>query len=155
MRGDLVESFAKGAATVTRAMEPDRLWTSPSGEAFALHGRSVMFVRNVGHLMTTPMIKLPNGAEAPEGLCDAVITSLCSLHDVKGLGSLTNSRAGSIYIVKPKQHGPEECGFTDRLFDAVEDMRSEEHTSELQSLMRISYAVFCLKKKKKITTSNT
>ncbi|WP_447931439.1 malate synthase G [Sphingopyxis fribergensis] len=122
MRGDLVESFAKGGQTVTRAMEPDREWTSPSGEPYLLHGRSVMFVRNVGHLMTTPMIKLPNGAEAPEGLCDAVITSLCALHDLKGLGTLANSRAGSIYIVKPKQHGPEECGFTDRLFDAVEDM---------------------------------
>ncbi|MGN7932630.1 malate synthase G [Sphingopyxis sp. 22461] len=122
MRGDLVESFAKGGETVTRAMEPDREWTSPSGEAFTLHGRSVMFVRNVGHLMTTPMIRLPDGSEAPEGLCDAVITSLCSLHDLKGLGTLRNSRAGSIYIVKPKQHGPEECGFTNRLFDAVEDM---------------------------------
>jgi malate synthase len=122
MRGDLTESFAKGGATVTRAMEADREWTSPSGDPFTLHGRSVLFVRNVGHLMTTPMIKLPNGAEAPEGLCDAVITSLCALHDLKGLGKLKNSRAGSIYIVKPKQHGPEECGFTDRLFDAVEDM---------------------------------
>ncbi|MBA3940353.1 MAG: malate synthase G [Sphingopyxis sp.] len=122
MRGDLVESFAKGGKTVTRAMEADREWTAPDGTAFALHGRSVMFVRNVGHLMTTPMIKLPNGAEAPEGLCDAVITSLCSLHDLKGLGGLRNSRAGSIYIVKPKQHGPEECGFTNRLFDAVEDL---------------------------------
>ena len=122
MRGDLVESFAKGGQTVTRAMEADRAWTSPSGEAFTLHGRSVMFVRNVGHLMTTPMVKLPGGAEAPEGLCDAVITSLCALHDLKGLGTLRNSRAGSIYIVKPKQHGPEECGFTNRLFDAVEDM---------------------------------
>jgi malate synthase len=122
MRGDLVESFAKGGETVTRAMAADRDWTSPSGEPFTLHGRSVMFVRNVGHLMTTPMIRLPNGAEAPEGLCDAVITSLCALHDLKGLGTLTNSRASSIYIVKPKQHGPEECGFTNRLFDAVEDM---------------------------------
>jgi malate synthase len=122
MRGDLTERFAKGGATVTRAMAADREWTSPAGDPFVLHGRSVMFVRNVGHLMTTPMILLPNGAEAPEGLCDAVITSLCSLHDLKGLGTLTNSRAGSIYIVKPKQHGPEECGFTDRLFDAVEDM---------------------------------
>ncbi|MBL9068174.1 MAG: malate synthase G [Sphingopyxis sp.] len=122
MRGDLVESFAKGGATVTRAMEADREWTAPTGDPFVLHGRSVMFVRNVGHLMTTPMIRLPNGAEAPEGLCDAVITSLCSLHDLKGLGTLRNSRAGSIYIVKPKQHGPEECGFTDRLFNAVEDM---------------------------------
>ncbi|MGV1682492.1 malate synthase G [Sphingopyxis sp. NJF-3] len=122
MRGDLVESFDKGGKTVTRAMAADREWTSPSGEAFALHGRSVMFVRNVGHLMTTPMIRLPDGAEAPEGICDAVITSLCALHDLKGLGTLRNSRAGSIYIVKPKQHGPEECGFTNRLFDAAEDM---------------------------------
>src|SRR3546814_3783853 len=116
-------------------MAPDREWTSPTGDAFALHGRSVMFVRNVGHLMTTPMIKLANGAEAPEGLCDAVITSLCSLHDLKGLGTLRNSRAGSIYIVKPKQHRPAECGFTNR---------SEEHTSELQSLMRQSYPVLHL-----------
>jgi len=132
MRGDLTESFAKGGGTVTRAMEPDREWTSSSGEPFVLHGRSVMFVRNVGHLMTTPMIKLPNGAEAPEGLCDAVITALCALHDLKGLGTLTNSRAGSIYIVKPKQHGPEECGFTDRLFDAVEDMLSlPRHTMKV------------------------
>lgn len=122
MRGDLTEVFAKGGATVTRAMEPDREWTAPDGAAFTLPGRSVMFVRNVGHLMTTPMVKLADGSEAPEGICDAVFTSLCSLHDLKGLGTLRNSRAGSIYIVKPKQHGPEECGFTDRLFDAVEDM---------------------------------
>ena len=122
MRGDLVESFDKGGRTVTRRMDVDREWTAPGGEPFTLHGRSVMFVRNVGHLMTTPMIRLRDGGEAPEGLCDAVITSLCSLHDLKRLGSLTNSRAGSIYIVKPKQHGPEECGFTNRLFDAVEDM---------------------------------
>ena len=122
MRGDLTESFEKGGKIVTRAMATDREWTSPDGEPFTLHGRSVMFVRNVGHLMTTPMIRLPGGAEAPEGLCDAVITSLCSLHDLKGLGALRNSRAGSIYIVKPKQHGPEECGFTNRLFDAVDDM---------------------------------
>ncbi|WP_077148302.1 malate synthase G [Sphingopyxis sp. KK2] len=122
MRGDLTEVFAKGGATVTRAMEPDRDWTAPDGAAFTLPGRSVMFVRNVGHLMTNPMVRLADGSEAPEGLCDAVFTSLCSLHDLKGLGTLKNSRAGSIYIVKPKQHGPEECGFTDRLFDAVEDM---------------------------------
>ena len=133
MRGDLMESFDKGGKTVTRAMAGDREWTSPSGEPFTLHGRSVMFVRNVGHLMTTPMIRLPNGAEAPEGLCDAVITSLCALHDLKGLGTQTNSRAGSIYIVKPKQHGPEECGFTNRLFDAVEDMLGlARHTIKLR-----------------------
>jgi malate synthase len=122
MRGDLTESFAKGGQTVTRAMEQDRHWTAPGGTALSLHGRSVMFVRNVGHLMTTPMVRLSDGSEAPEGLCDAVFTSLCALHDLKGLGTLRNSRAGSIYIVKPKQHGPEECGLTNRLFDAVEDM---------------------------------
>jgi malate synthase len=122
MRGDLIESFDKGGRTLTRAMEPDRGWTAPGGAPFTLPGRSVMFVRNVGHLMTTPMVRLPDGSDAPEGLCDAVLTALCSLHDLKRLGTLTNSRAGSIYIVKPKQHGPEECAFTDRLFEAVEDM---------------------------------
>ncbi|WP_033073615.1 malate synthase G [Sphingopyxis sp. MWB1] len=122
MRGDLVESFDKSGQTVTRRMAADREWTAPDGAPFTLHGRSVMFVRNVGHLMTTPMVRLADGSEAPEGLCDAVFTSLCSLHDIKRLGVLANSRAGSIYIVKPKQHGPEECAFTDRLFDAVEDM---------------------------------
>ncbi len=122
MRGDLTESFSKGGTTVTRAMAPDRNWTAPDGTPFTLPGRAVMFVRNVGHLMTTPMVRLPDGSDAPEGICDAVITSLCALHDLKRLGTLQNSRTGSIYIVKPKQHGPEECAFTDRLFDAVEDM---------------------------------
>src|SRR3546814_7575207 len=111
MRCDLVESFANGGRTGTRTMEADRDWTAPDGAPFTRHGRSVMFVRNVGHLMTTPMIRLPDGGEAPEGLCDTVLTSLCALHDLKEQGSLRNSRAGSIYIVKPKQHGPEECAF--------------------------------------------
>ncbi len=127
MRGDLTESFEKGGRTLTRAMAPDRAWTAPDGTAFTLPGRSVMFVRNVGHLMTTPMVRLPDGSDAPEGICDALVTSLCALHDLKGLGTLRNSRAGglaggSIYIVKPKQHGPDECAFTNRLFDAVEDV---------------------------------
>jgi malate synthase len=122
MRGDLAESFTKGGETLTRTMSPDRVYTGPGGEQIVQPGRAVMFVRNVGHLMTTPMVRLPDGSEAPEGICDAVITSLCGLHDIKGLGSLQNSRAGSIYIVKPKQHGPDECAFTNRLFDAAEDL---------------------------------
>jgi malate synthase len=81
-----------------------------------------MFVRNVGHLMTNPAVLLPDGKEAPEGILDALMTSLCALHDLNGLGPLKNSRTGSIYIVKPKMHGPQECQFTNDLFDAVEDV---------------------------------
>jgi malate synthase len=118
MRGDLIASFDKGGRQVTRALEPDRAYGNGT-----LPGRSVMFVRNVGHLMTNPAVLLPDGSEAPEGILDALFTSLCALHDLKNLGSdLRNSRTGSIYIVKPKQHGPEECAFTNDLFDAVEDV---------------------------------
>jgi malate synthase len=118
MRGDLTASFDKGGKQVTRALEPDRAYGNGT-----LPGRSVMFVRNVGHLMTNPAVLLPDGSEAPEGILDALFTSLCALHDLKNLGSgLRNSRTGSIYIVKPKQHGPEECAFTNDLFDAVEDL---------------------------------
>ncbi len=117
MRGDLVASFEKGGRTLTRALEPDREWGDD-----LLHGRSLLFVRNVGHLMTNPAILLPDGTEAPEGILDAVFTSLCGLHDLLGLGQCRNSRTGSIYIVKPKQHGPDECAFTNDLFDAVEDL---------------------------------
>jgi malate synthase len=115
MRGDLAAKFEKGNRIVIRELEPDRHW----GDT-VLHGRSVLFVRNVGHLMTNPAILLPDGREVPEGIMDAVMTSLCAMHD--GKGPLRNSKTGSIYIVKPKQHGPEECAFTDRLFDAVEDL---------------------------------
>ncbi len=117
MKGDLTETFEKNGAAMTRRLNADRDYVAPDGTAFTLPGRSLMFVRNVGHLMTTPAVRLADGSEAPEGILDAIVTTLIATHD-KG----TNSRAGSIYIVKPKMHGPEEVAFTNRLFDAVEDL---------------------------------
>ncbi len=115
MRGDLEAQVEKDDGIVTRKLEADRKWG-----AMTLPGRSLMFVRNVGHLMTNPAVLLSDGSEAPEGILDALFTSLCAMHD--GKGGHRNSRAGSIYIVKPKQHGPEECAYTNDLFDAVEDV---------------------------------
>ncbi|MDH7639871.1 malate synthase G [Sphingomonas oryzagri] len=121
MKGDLEASFKKGGETLTRTLEADRTYTASDGSEITLPGRSVLFVRNVGHLMTNPAVLLPDGSEAPEGILDGIVTSLIALHDLNGSG-IGNSRAGSVYIVKPKMHGPEECAFTDRLFDAIEDL---------------------------------
>jgi malate synthase len=121
IRGDLEESFAKGGKNVTRRLAEDRRYSDPQGQAFTLPGRSLMFVRNVGHLMTTPAMRFA-GEDIPEGLMDAILTGAIGALDVAGKTRLGNSRSGSIYIVKPKMHGPEECGFTNDLFDAVEDL---------------------------------
>ncbi len=122
IRGDLSESFEKGGKTLTRTLAGDKSYTAPDGTAHTLKGRSLMFVRNVGHLMTNPAIRLADGNEIPEGIMDAVFTSAISTLDVEGRGRFGNSACCSIYIVKPKMHGPEECAFTNDLFDAVEDL---------------------------------
>jgi malate synthase len=122
IQGDLTDTFEKGGRTLTRELAADKTVTLADGAEKALSGRSLLFVRNVGHLMTNPAILLPDGSEIPEGVMDAVITSAISTQDVRGLTKYGNSREGSIYIVKPKMHGPEECAFTNALFDAVEDL---------------------------------
>lgn len=122
MRGDLAETFTKGGAVMTRTLNGDRVYARPHASDLVLPGRSLLFVRNVGHLMTTPAVRLADGSEAPEGILDAIVTSAIGCHDLQGLGTVRNSRAGSIYIVKPKMHGQEEAAFTNDLFDAVEDL---------------------------------
>jgi malate synthase len=119
MKGDLSARFPKGEGFVERRLEPDRTYEAAGGGTLTLKGRALMFVRNVGHLMTNPMLRI-DGEDVHEGLADAVFTSLIALHDVRG--ARRNSAAGAIYIVKPKMHGPEEAAFTNRLFDATEDL---------------------------------
>jgi malate synthase len=119
MKGDLAARFAKGAGEIERRLEPDRSYETPGGGTLTLKGRALMFVRNVGHLMANPMMRI-DGKDVQEGLADAVITSLIALHDLNGRRA--NSPAGSVYIVKPKMHGPEEAALAERLFARTEDL---------------------------------
>jgi malate synthase len=119
MKGNLKSKFEKNGKTYERKLNPDRSYTSKDGKKLKLHGRSLLLVRNVGHLMTNPAITLKDGSEIPEGIMDAFITSAACLHDIN---KKSNSRSGSIYIVKPKMHGPEETLFTDLIFSKVEEV---------------------------------
>ncbi|EDL65664.1 malate synthase [Bacillus sp. SG-1] len=122
MTGTLTATFKKGGKTVTRSLNPDLTYTSLSGSMFSLRGRSLLFVRNVGHLMTTNVVLDSNGEEIPEGILDGVITSLIAKHELLQEGGFKNSSKGSVYIVKPKMHGSKEVGFADKLFNRIEDM---------------------------------
>ncbi|MEQ1658380.1 MAG: malate synthase G, partial [Hylemonella sp.] len=124
LKGTLTEEVSKGGKTFVRRLNADRIYKGANGEEIRLHGRSLLFVRNVGHLMTNPAILYGDGSEIHEGIMDAVITTTIALHDLKGLtqNGVRNSRTGSIYIVKPKMHGPTEVGFASELFARVEQL---------------------------------
>jgi len=129
MKGDLKTEFKKDGKLLERKLNPNRSYISKDGKGLEMHGRSLLLVRNVGHLMTNPSVILSNGNEVPEGIMDAFITTAAALHDIKGK---TNSRTGSIYIVKPKMHGPEETEFTDLIFSKVEDVLGlEQYTCKI------------------------
>ncbi|WP_330211993.1 malate synthase G [Pseudomonas sp. Z18(2022)] len=129
MKGDLKEDLEKNGKTITRRLNADREYTAADGSSLTLHGRSLLFIRNVGHLMTSPAILDNGGLEIPEGILDGVITSLIALHDLQRRG---NSRAGSVYIVKPKMHGPAEVAFAEQLFSRIEDLlQLERHTLKM------------------------
>jgi malate synthase len=122
MKGDLSEEVSKGGTTFTRTMNPDRRYKTVHGGEVILHGRSLLFVRNVGHLMTIDAILDKQGHEVPEGILDGLLTSLAAIHNLKGTSTRANSRTGSVYIVKPKMHGPAEAAFTDELFGRIEEV---------------------------------
>ena len=131
MKGDLTESVFKNTKNIVRQLNEDRVYKDPEGLELTLPGRALMFIRNVGHLMTNGAILDKNGLEVPEGILDGVFTTLIAIHDLKRVNN-KNSREGSIYIVKPKMHGPEEVAFTNRLFGAIEDLlRLPRHTVKL------------------------
>jgi malate synthase len=121
MKGDLGVEVKKGASSFTRTMNPDREYMGLNGETFFVKGRSMLFIRNVGHLMTNPAILLADGAEVPEGIMDAMMTVMIAMHDLNGNAPFKNSTTGSVNIVKPKMHGPEEVAFANDIFAAVED----------------------------------